>query len=100
MQKADKSKQPWRNLIILITLLIIVTGDILTKKLDPFLTLLMDRPFINGVSYELSHITNTGSAFGAFQGYALALAIVGASSVCSYYLGAGLRGIFIFFYFL
>jgi signal peptidase II len=76
MQKADKSKQLWRNLIILITLLIIVTGDILTKNW------IRSYPPDGQTIYKLGfiriiHITNTGSAFGAFQGYALALAIVG-----------------------
>ena len=80
MQKADKSKQLWRNLIIPITLLIIVVGDILTKNW------IRSFPPDGQTIYKLGfmriiHITNTGSAFGAFQGYALALAIVGILGV-------------------
>ena len=75
MQKADNSKQLWQNLIIPITLLIIVIGDILTKNW------IRSFPPDGQTIYKLGfiriiHITNTGSAFGAFQGYALALAIV------------------------
>ena len=75
MQKADNHKQLWRNLLIPITLLIIVTGDILTKNW------IRSYPPDGQTIYKLGfiriiHITNTGSAFGAFQGYALALAIV------------------------
>ena len=76
MQKVDKSKQLWLNLIVPITLLLIVAGDILTKNW------IRSFPPDGQTIYKLGfiriiHITNTGSAFGAFQGYALALAIVG-----------------------
>jgi signal peptidase II len=75
MQKTDNTKQLWRNLTIPITLLIIVIGDILTKNW------IRSYPPDGQTIYKLGfiriiHITNTGSAFGAFQGYALALAIV------------------------
>ena len=76
MQKADNPKQLWRNLLIPFTLLIIVVGDILTKNW------IRSYPPDGQTIYKLGfiriiHITNTGSAFGAFQGYALALAIIG-----------------------
>ena len=76
MQKADNPKQLWRNLIIPFTLLIIVVGDILTKNwirsFPPDGQTILKIGFI-----RIIHITNTGSAFGAFQGYALVFIIVG-----------------------
>ena len=76
MQKANNPKQLWRNLLIPFTLLIIVVVDIFTKNW------IRSYPPDGQTIYKLGflriiHITNTGSAFGAFQGYALALAIIG-----------------------
>jgi signal peptidase II len=75
MQKAGKPKQLWRNLIIPITILIIVVGDFFTKEW------VRSFPPDGETIYKLGfvhiiHITNTGSAFGAFQGYSLVLTIV------------------------
>jgi signal peptidase II len=75
MKKAGKPKQLWRNLIIPITILIIVVGDFFTKEL------IRSFPPDGETIYKLGfiriiHIQNTGSAFGAFQGYSLALTIV------------------------
>jgi len=76
MQKAGNPKQLWRNLIILITLLIIIAGDILTKEwirsFPPDEATILKLGFI-----RIIHITNTGSAFGAFQGHSLVFIIVG-----------------------
>jgi signal peptidase II len=75
MQKTGNSRKLWLNLTIPITFLIIVVGDILTKNW------IRSFPPDGGTIYKIGfisivHITNTGSAFGAFQGYSLVLAIV------------------------
>jgi len=76
MQKAGNPRSFWRNLIIPFTSLIIVAGDILTKEwirsFPPDGATILKLGFI-----RIIHITNTGSAFGAFQGYSLAFIIVG-----------------------
>ncbi|MDD5289154.1 MAG: signal peptidase II [Dehalococcoidales bacterium] len=75
MEKAGNPKQLWRNLLILITTLIIIAGDIFTKEW------IRSFPPDGETIYQLGfvriiHIQNTGSAFGAFQGYSLVLSIV------------------------
>ena len=68
-------KRFWLNLLIPFTILVIVIGDILTKEwIRSFPT---DGATILKVwFFRIIHITNTGSAFGAFQGYSLVLAII------------------------
>ncbi len=75
MQKTGKPSQFWRNLIILIPILLIVIGDIFTKEwVRSFPT---DGETIYRLGFiRIIHITNTGSAFGAFQGYSLVLTII------------------------
>jgi signal peptidase II len=76
MQKAGNPKPLWRNLIIPFTSLVIVAGDILTKEwirsFPPDGATILKFGFIRFI-----HITNTGSAFGAFQGFSLVFIIVG-----------------------
>ena len=70
-----KHKQLWRNLLIPITILVILIGDILTKEW--IRSFPPDGATIYKVwFFRIIHITNTGSAFGAFQGYSLVLAII------------------------
>jgi signal peptidase II len=68
-------KQFWLNLLIPVTILIIVIGDILTKEwirsFPPDGATILKVWF-----FRIIHITNTGSAFGAFQGYSLVLTII------------------------
>jgi signal peptidase II len=75
MQKTGNSRKLWLNLTIPITFLIIVVGDILTKNW--IRSFPPDGRTIYKIGFiSIVHITNTGSAFGAFQGYSLVLAIV------------------------
>ncbi len=75
MQKTGNSRKLLLNLIIPITLLIIVVGDILTKNW--IRSFPPDGQTIYKIGFfSIIHITNTGSAFGAFQGYSLVLTIV------------------------
>ena len=68
-------KQFWLNLLIPVTILIIIIGDILTKEwirsFPPDGATILKVWF-----FRIIHITNTGSAFGAFQGYSLVLTII------------------------
>jgi signal peptidase II len=69
-------KQFWLNLLIPITVLVILTGDILTKEW--IRSFPPDGATIYKVwFFRIIHITNTGSAFGAFQGFSLILGIIG-----------------------
>ena len=75
MQKTGNSRKLLLNLIIPVTLLIIVVGDILTKNW--IRSFPPDGQTIYKIGFfSIIHITNTGSAFGAFQGYSLVLTIV------------------------
>ena len=90
MQNPGNLSKFWRNLIIPITFLAVVIGDIITK--DWIRTFPADGQTITKIGFlRIIHITNTGSAFGAFQGYALVLAIIG---ILGLFLLAGL-GIFV-----
>jgi signal peptidase II len=84
-------KQFWLNLLIPFTILVIVIGDILTKEwirsFPPDGATILKVWF-----FWIIHITNTGSAFGAFQGYSLVLAII---AIIGLFVLSGL-GIFIY----
>ena len=84
-------KQFWLNLLIPVTILIIVIGDILTKEwirsFPPDGATILKVWF-----FRIIHITNTGSAFGAFQGYSLILAVI---AVIGLFVLSGI-GIFIY----
>jgi signal peptidase II len=75
MQKTGNPKQLWRNLIIPLIIIVIVVSDIFTKEwirsFPPNGETIYKWGFL-----QIIHIQNTGSAFGAFQGYSLALTIV------------------------
>lgn len=75
MQKTGKPSQLWQALFIIIPILLIVIGDVFTKEW------IRSYPPDGETIYKLSfiriiHITNTGSAFGAFQGYSLVFTII------------------------
>ena len=90
MQNGNQ-KQLWRNLLIPITILVILIGDILTKEwirsFPPDGATILKVWF-----FRIIHITNTGSAFGAFQGYSLVLAVI---AVIGLFVLSGM-GIFIY----
>ena len=84
-------KRFWLNLLIPFAILIIVIGDILTKEwirsFPPDGATILKVWF-----FRIIHITNTGSAFGAFQGYSLVLASI---AIIGLFVLSGL-GIFIY----
>ncbi|MFZ1915711.1 MAG: signal peptidase II [Dehalococcoidales bacterium] len=83
MQKTGKPRTSKLNLIIPITILLIVVVDILTKNwirsFPPD-----GRTIYKIWFFSIIHITNTGSAFGAFQAYSVILtgvAIIGLFAI-------------------
>ena len=83
MQKTGKTRTSQLNLIIPITILLIVVADILTKNwirsFPPD-----GRTIYKVWFFSIIHITNTGSAFGAFQAYSVvltAVAIIGLFAI-------------------
>ena len=79
MRKADSPLVSWWHVVFFLTALLVVTADQLSKiwiRSYPLGHLINKIGFI-----EITHIRNTGSAFGTFQGQSLALTIVGLAEV-------------------
>jgi signal peptidase II len=75
MQETGNRKELRRNLLVPIIILLIVAADIFTKEW--IRTFPPDGETIYKLGFmRIIHITNTGAAFGSFQGYALVLAII------------------------
>ena len=75
MQKADSPQGKWQNAIFFLTALLIVATDQLSKiwirSNLPFGQSLFEAGF-----FRLTHVHNTGAAFGLFQGQSFLLSIV------------------------
>ena len=91
MQKANRLQVKWRNVVFFITALVIVTADQLSKLwIRTNLAVGQSIPEVGFL--RLTHVTNTGSAFGLFQGQTFPLTIVAVVSVVALLLYA------VFFY--
>ena len=91
MQKANRLQVKWRNVVFFITALVIVTADQLSKLwIKTNLAVGQSIPEVGFL--RLTHVTNTGSAFGLFQGQTFPLTIVAVVSVVALLLYA------VFFY--
>ena len=75
MQKANRLQGKWwQNVVFFLTALLIVAADQFSKiwiRSYPEEQLIFDAGF-----FRITHIHNTGAAFGLFQGYSFALTIV------------------------
>jgi len=74
MQKAESLQGKWRNVGFLLTALLIVAADQLSKiwiRSYPEEQLIFKAGF-----FQIIHTHNTGAAFGLFQGHSFALTIV------------------------
>ncbi len=74
MQKAKSLQGKWRNVVFLLTALLIVAADQLSKiwiRSYPEEQLIFEVGF-----FRIIHTHNTGAAFGLFQGHSFALTIV------------------------
>jgi signal peptidase II len=91
MERPDNSKRFRLNFIIPIVILLVVIGDILTKNW--IRTYPPDGSTILNVwFFRIIHVTNTGSAFSAFTGHAVILAII---AVLGLFIISGL-GIYVY----
>ncbi len=73
MQKASHPQAKRRNVVLFLTAVLIVAADQLTKiwiRSYP-----EGQPFFEIGFFRLTHVHNTGAAFGLFQGHSFALTI-------------------------
>ena len=75
MQKADPPQGKWQNAIFFLTALLIVATDQLSKIWIRS-TLVLGKSLPETGLFRLTHIHNTGAAFGLFQDQSLPLTIV------------------------
>ncbi len=80
MQKANHPQGKWWNLVFVLTALLVVAADQLSKIWIRSNLALGDSLFELGF-FRIIRIYNTGAAFGLFQGQSFALTIVGLVSV-------------------
>jgi len=79
MQKAESLQGKWRNVGFLLTALLIVAADQLSKvwiRSYPEEQLISEAGF-----FRIIHTHNTGAAFGLFQGHSFALTIVASVGI-------------------
>ncbi len=75
MQKADPPQGKWRNVVFFLTALLVVAADQLSK-------IWIRSNLATGESlpetgfFQLTHVQNTGAAFGLFQGQSFPLTII------------------------
>ena len=75
MQKANRLPDKWRNVVFPLTALLIVTADQLSKIwIRTNLALGQSLPEVGFL--RLTHVNNTGAAFGLFRGQSFPLMIV------------------------
>ncbi len=80
MQKANRLQDKWRNLVFFLTALLIVATDQLSKIwIRTNLAVGQSLPEVGFP--RLTHINNTGAAFGLFQGQTVPLIIVASVGV-------------------
>ena len=88
MQKADRLQAKWRNVVFFLVALLIVIADQLSKIwIRTNLAVGQSIPEV-GIP-RLTHISNTGAAFGLFQGLTFLLTIasfIGVAILLSYAL--------------
>jgi signal peptidase II len=75
MEKSNRSRLSWRDIIFVGTVLLVIAIDQLSK-----LWIVRNIP-LNGILWDFGflrivHIQNTGAAFGIFRGHTMALIIV------------------------
>ncbi len=80
MQKANRLQGRWRNAVFFLTGLLIVTADQLSK-LWIRSNLLVGQSLPEAGFFRLTHVHNTGAAFGLFQDQTFPLIIVAVIGV-------------------
>ena len=79
MQKANRPRDKWRNVVFFLTALLVVTADQLSKRWIGSYP--EGKPIFEMGFFQLTCVHNTGAAFGLFQGQSSLLTIVGSVSV-------------------
>ena len=75
MQKVSSHKDKWRNVLVFLTALGIVGADLLSKIwINASLDIGQSLP--EAGFFRLTHVQNTGAAFGLFRGQSFLLSIV------------------------
>ena len=80
MQKVNRLQDKWRNVVFLLTALLIVAADQLSKVWIRS-NLAIGQSLPEAGFFQLTHVNNTGAAFGLFQGQSFALTIVASVGV-------------------
>ncbi len=80
MQKADSPRGKWRNVVFLLTALLVVVADQLSKIWIRS-NLATGGSLLEAGLFRLTHVHNTGAAFGLFQDQRLPLTIVALISI-------------------
>ena len=75
MQKANSLQGKWRNVVFLLTALLIVVADQLSKMWIRS-NLIVGQSLPETGFFRLTHIHNTGAAFGLFRGQSFTLTVV------------------------
>lgn len=75
MQKADPPQGKWRNVVFFLTALLVVAADQLSKIWIRS-NLATGESLPEAGFFRLTHVQNTGAAFGLFQGQSFPLTIV------------------------
>ena len=82
MQKVNRLRDKWRNVVFFLTALLIVIADQLSKLwIRSNLAVGESLPEVG--FFQLTHVQNTGAVFGLFQGQSFALTIVGLVGVAA-----------------
>ena len=79
MQKSSSLQGKWWNVVFFLIALLVVAADQLSKAWIGSYP--EGQPFFEMGFFRLTHIHNTGAAFGLFQGHSSALTIVALVSV-------------------
>jgi len=75
MQKVNPLQGKWRNVVFFLTALLVVAADQLSKLWVRSNLAIGESLFEVGI-FSLTHLHNTGAAFGLFQGQSFPLTIV------------------------
>ena len=87
MQKANRLQVKWRNVVFFLTAFLIAFADQLSK-IWIRTNLAVGQSIPEAGVPRLTHVTNTGSAFGLFQGQTFPLTIVASASAVALLLYA------------
>jgi len=80
MQKVNRLQDKWRNVVFLLTALLIVAADQLSKVWIRS-NLAIGQSLPETGFFRLTHVNNTGAVFGLFQGQSFALTIVASVGI-------------------